>query len=383
MKDLRSAPTNGAEINAYHLIKRLRQDGFDAQIKIFDPLEDMDHFLHYLHSNRILVRGYSSHHLNYSLFDVDIEIDRRVQFDRDDYAHTDQIKTHIISELKTLKPDVIFAFLSDFVICEAVLEAKIPLVAFLTDNEFFKPADLEQHPHGKKIQSLIRNIPHFSALSKFLQSSFQKNWGKSATVLYGLMPHKDYLIGANHTRKLHGMVNTSPRKGFPLFALLAKAFPHESFSALLNAPASNQLEQDLDRLKKQIHNLDFEGPYLDTRDYYRKLKILLVPSVCEEAFGRVVVEAGINGIPVIGSDRGGIPEAMNGGGIVLEAPVVDTTGSMSAHELVGKNRSWFETVQKLGDNTSYEKECLKMREASFQMLENIEASYKDFVESLL
>jgi hypothetical protein len=37
------------------------------------------------------------------------------------------------------------------------------------------------------------------------------------------------------------------------------------------------------------------------------------PSFWEEAFGRSIVEAQLNGIPVVASRRGGIPEALNGG----------------------------------------------------------------------
>ena len=38
----------------------------------------------------------------------------------------------------------------------------------------------------------------------------------------------------------------------------------------------------------------------------------------EEAYGRVVTEAQINGIPVIASTRGGLPEAVGPGGILID-----------------------------------------------------------------
>lgn len=50
---------------------------------------------------------------------------------------------------------------------------------------------------------------------------------------------------------------------------------------------------------------------------YRSHRVLLVPSVVEDAFPRVIIEAGLAGLPTIGSDRGGIPEAISAGGIVL------------------------------------------------------------------
>ena len=47
-------------------------------------------------------------------------------------------------------------------------------------------------------------------------------------------------------------------------------------------------------------------------------KILLAPSKWEEAWGRVASEAHCSGIPVVGSRRGGLPEAIGEGGIVLD-----------------------------------------------------------------
>jgi glycosyltransferase involved in cell wall biosynthesis len=58
---------------------------------------------------------------------------------------------------------------------------------------------------------------------------------------------------------------------------------------------------------------------------YGRTKILLAPSLWEEAWGRVASEAHCSGIPVVGTRRGGLPEAIGEGGIVLdyEAPIED------------------------------------------------------------
>jgi glycosyltransferase involved in cell wall biosynthesis len=54
------------------------------------------------------------------------------------------------------------------------------------------------------------------------------------------------------------------------------------------------------------------------RRVYGKCKILLVPSVWEEAYGRVVTEAQVSGIPAVASERGGLPEAVGRGGILID-----------------------------------------------------------------
>lgn len=45
--------------------------------------------------------------------------------------------------------------------------------------------------------------------------------------------------------------------------------------------------------------------------YYNAVDILIIPSTHEEGFGRVILESLSCGTPVVGSDRGAIPEAIN------------------------------------------------------------------------
>ena len=56
----------------------------------------------------------------------------------------------------------------------------------------------------------------------------------------------------------------------------------------------------------------------DVRDIYQKTSIILFPSIWDEPFGRVPIEAGINGIPTIASNRGGLPESVGKGGILID-----------------------------------------------------------------
>jgi glycosyltransferase involved in cell wall biosynthesis len=53
---------------------------------------------------------------------------------------------------------------------------------------------------------------------------------------------------------------------------------------------------------------------------YRRTRILIAPSLVEDAAPRVIAEALANGIPALGSNRGGIPEMCAHGGYVLPVP---------------------------------------------------------------
>lgn len=59
-------------------------------------------------------------------------------------------------------------------------------------------------------------------------------------------------------------------------------------------------------------------PYsLDMEQHYSNAKLVVVPSIGIEGFGRAAVEAMQRGIPVIGSQRGGLREAVGDGGMMI------------------------------------------------------------------
>lgn len=113
------------------------------------------------------------------------------------------------------------------------------------------------------------------------------------------------------------------------------------------SPASELADCGID--VRQMRNVQRMANTSDPRQIYRLSRMVLVPSLWEEAFARVTVEAMLNGIPVLGSDRGGIPEALSESGIVLPIPARYTPESRVApqpHEL----RDWIATIESLWDD---------------------------------
>lgn len=95
------------------------------------------------------------------------------------------------------------------------------------------------------------------------------------------------------------------------------------------------------------------------RDIWDRIKVLLVPSVCNEAWGAVVTEAQLRGIPVIASDAGGIPEAKLD--LPYLVPVKMVTGDVdpkTGEYIVPKQNitPWKDALVKLmsRDTTAYE-----------------------------
>ena len=77
-----------------------------------------------------------------------------------------------------------------------------------------------------------------------------------------------------------------------------------------------------------------------------------MPSLWWENQPLVAVEAMINGIPVIGSDRGGLPEALGNSGVVLPLPVRLTPYSREL-PTTEEVTPWVEAVIRLWDDTDW------------------------------
>lgn len=118
-----------------------------------------------------------------------------------------------------------------------------------------------------------------------------------------------------------------PVKGVDLLLDTAQALADKNiyFAFAGDGPLTEKVEE----AAKNWGNVIFLGP-LKSQDlvpYYNAADILVVPSISEEGFGRVIIEALSCGTPVIASNRGGIPEAVDKSVGILIEPKVDTIAS--------------------------------------------------------
>jgi glycosyltransferase involved in cell wall biosynthesis len=124
----------------------------------------------------------------------------------------------------------------------------------------------------------------------------------------------------NWDREVIGMINPSQVKGVDILLSLAKALPHRKFAAWRSWGADDAIEKKLEALP----NIELKPTCRNMEDAWKDIKVLLVPSLWLEAWGMVVVEAQLRGIPVISSDSGALPEAKLG--IAPIVPVESLTG---------------------------------------------------------
>jgi len=76
--------------------------------------------------------------------------------------------------------------------------------------------------------------------------------------------------------------------------------------------AKNKNSEENLRLKFSAKNIKFLG-FLNISEFMSKIDVLIMPSLWNEPFGRVIIEAYSYGVPVIGSNGGGIPELIEDG----------------------------------------------------------------------
>jgi len=211
------------------------------------------------------------------------------------------------------KPDLI-VIMSGGDLVRTVLAAKstnIPVLVQLLDVDFMR--------HGDDF-AILGNIP-CAANSYFTANKYRDAFGVNPVVINPFIDLEKYRTVS--TRENITFINPVPEKGRHIVIQMARLCPEIPFVFVEGWPMPAEERQKLMQELDGIGNITFLPPQNDMRNIYGKCKILLVPSIWEEAYGRVVTEAQVSGIPVIASNRGGLPEAVGPGGILIDpnAPI--------------------------------------------------------------
>ncbi len=228
-------------------------------------------------------------------------------------------KDQIGALLRTSRPDVaVVQCHGSVAMGKAFSDAGVPLVVYLRNVEF---DELGGDP---------RDLPdaRFIANSDFTARRYAEVFGITATVIRPSINRTLYQT----TPDGDGVTFIGPvaAKGLDRAIEMAIACPDIPFlfveSWLLSAEQLAALEARI----AGISNIRFERRTADMKSLFRRTRILLAPSRWEEAWGRVASEAHCSGIPVVGSSRGGLAEAIGPGGVALDydAPLADWVASL-------------------------------------------------------
>ncbi|MEM6761178.1 MAG: glycosyltransferase [Pseudomonadota bacterium] len=163
----------------------------------------------------------------------------------------------------------------------------------------------------------------FIANSEFTANTYRERFGINATVIAPTIDRA--LYETKSTGEVISFINPVAEKGVDRAIDIAAACPEIPF---LFVESWVFKPNDLAALRSRIApyaNIRFQHRTPDMRTVYGQSRIVLAPSQWSEAWGRVASEAHCSGIPVIGSTRGGLPEAIGPGGLTLDydAPLSD------------------------------------------------------------
>jgi glycosyltransferase involved in cell wall biosynthesis len=140
--------------------------------------------------------------------------------------------------------------------------------------------------------------------------------GVSCTVIHPLVQAERYRTPTR--RRNVTFINPHPDKGVDIALDVARACPEIPFVFVRAWTLTEDDDRALRTAVAALPNVTLRPSVDDMRKVYRDARLVLAPSRWSEAFGRIAAEAHVSGIPVVASDRGGLPEAVGPGGIVLD-----------------------------------------------------------------
>lgn len=157
---------------------------------------------------------------------------------------------------------------------------------------------------------------HLIASSGFLADKVYRATGRRAGVIYP--PAELYFDTQGDPGGVVTMVNPHPVKGLDTFLEIARRLPAVGFLLQESWKQDDSAVAALEARVAELPNVRFAHQVSDMRNVYRQTRLLIAPSRWEEGFGMVALEAQSCGIPVIASRRGGLPEAVGDGGLLID-----------------------------------------------------------------
>lgn len=185
----------------------------------------------------------------------------------------------------------------------------------------FGPESFDVAGEGAHRVPIFQEIAGIITVSQYMQRYLEEQTGREVEAIpfpaYGAGPFRRV---SRFGEGVVGMINPSEIKGLPIFLGLARRMRDVQFAAVPTWATSPEERRQLEAEP----NVQVLAPVADRDTLFGQLSVLLVPSLWQEAWGMVVVEAMLRGVPVMASKVGGVVEAKLGVDYVLPVAAIES-----------------------------------------------------------
>jgi glycosyltransferase involved in cell wall biosynthesis len=234
------------------------------------------------------------------------------------HAHGDpsRMRRYLTDQIVELEADWVLLSCEEWSqgLLDAALKAAPGRVVYLAHTLLFLPFGPQAYFPSSLRTQWLANVAAIVAVGQFVHDYIEQWSGLPSTIfqwpVYGAGPFP------NHGRFDDGfvtLVNPSAGKGIDIFIALAARLPQVQFAAVPTWGTTDENRLALESLP----NVRLLEPCEDFDRILAQTRVLVMPSLWQEAFGLTVVEAMLRGIPVLASNAGGLPEAKLGTDFVL------------------------------------------------------------------
>jgi glycosyltransferase involved in cell wall biosynthesis len=281
--------------------------------------------------------------------------------------------------LEEFSPDLVMFFDNSLITMVTASEAKhynIPAVVYLA------------HPYnqGKRwCRDVSLMLTDTEATAKFYKK--RENYD---LVSVGTFIKPESYKAEKHSRETILFVNPSLAKGAVFVIQLALSLEKNNPEIKIEILDSKNswdhsvktVAHKLGKSEIKLSNVRISPNTSDMKSVYSRTKILLVPSVWWDSGPRVIVEAMLNGIPVIGSNSGGIAENIGQGGFVFKYPKIHFEppyDKLVDNKLIDEVKGW---IVKMYDDEEFYNKCVQNAYQAHEILHNIEENTDKLLQIL-
>lgn len=221
-----------------------------------------------------------------------------------------KIFRHALTYLDLKKPDVFMTYGNGLLERSLLREARDRGI-----TTFFYLA----HP-GYKEEGVFKDVDQVFTDTEATRALYDErfNFGAYAIGKFIIKPR----IPTTGAQQVYAtFINPAPEKGVTLFYRIAelaeKALPELKFLVVESRSSLAQADELLSTGFSKLSNIVRVGLQQDMGRVFGMTRILLMPSLWHESGGRAAIEALSLGIPVISTNRGGLPETLGNAPIML------------------------------------------------------------------